>query len=281
LSEAAPVVTCLVINPIAGAPFSGAVASFSDADGGTLSSFSAKVDWGDGTSTTGSIAANSNGGFTVSGTHTYASYGSYTLMVEVDDTDGSKGKASRAITVANLGIGVQKGQAGGIGFWHNNNGQKLLNSFSGGPNATALANWLAATFPNLYGINATAGNLTGKTNAQVAAFYLTLFNLSGPKLDAQVLATALNVYATTQSLGGTAAQTYGFKVDAYGLGAASFSVGANGPAFGVVNNTTLNVYQLLLAANKKAVGGVLYGGDQSLRNQAINVFDAINQAGGL
>src|SRR5439155_21363531 len=135
--------------------------------------------------------------------------------------------------------------------------------------------------PNLYGAGAGSHNLTGMTNAQVAAFYQGLFNLSRPKLDAEVLATALNVYATTLSLSGTVAQAYGFTVNAYGLGADSFNVGANGPAFGVANNTTLNVYELLLAANKKAVNGVLYGGDQTLRNEAINVFDAINQAGNI
>src|SRR5205807_478867 len=100
---------------------------------------------------------------------------------------------------------------------------------------------------NLYGAGAGSSNLTGQTNAQVAAYYLSLFSQSGPKLEAQVLATALNVYATTLSLGGTAAGAYGFKVTAAGLGADSFNVGSNGQAFGVANNTTLNVYQLLKA----------------------------------
>ena len=36
-----------------------------------------------------------------------------------------------------------------------------------------LGNWLATTFPNMYG--AGANNLAGKTNAEVAAFYTTLF----------------------------------------------------------------------------------------------------------
>jgi hypothetical protein len=114
---------------------------------------------------------------------------------------------------------VQAGQSAGIGFWHNKNGQTLIDSFNGGDNSTALADWLATTFPNLYGANAGVNNLTGKTNDQVAAFSESLFHESGMKLDAQVLATALNVYATTQSLGGTAAAAYGFTVDAYGLGA--------------------------------------------------------------
>ena len=113
----------------------------------------------------------------------------------------------------------------------------------------------------------------------MAAFYLTLFEEKGPKLDAQVLATALNVYATTLSLGGTAAQQYGLTVTAYGLGASSFNVGSSGAAFGVANNTTLNVFEILKAANKHAAAGVLYGGDVGLIDLANPVFDGINSAG--
>ena len=170
---------------------------------------------------------------------------------------------------------------GGIGFWHNKNGQALIISFNGGPTATALANWLAATFPNLYGASAGGNNLTGNTNAQVAAFYQHLFGLSAPKLDAQVLATALNVYATTSSLGGTAGVACGFVVTAAGLGNSACNVGACGAAFGVPNNATLTVLTLLEEANAQAVLGVLYNGNTTLRTQAATVFAGINSAGGL
>src|SRR5262249_38891081 len=111
------------------------------------------------------------------------------------------------------GTPVQQGQSAGIGFWANKKGQALINSFNGGSPATALSAWLATTFSNMYGSNAGANNLTGQTNAQVAAFYQSLFNNSATKLDAEVLATALNVYATTSSLGGGPAATQdGFTV---------------------------------------------------------------------
>ena len=184
-------------------------------------------------------------------------------------------------TVTSLGQGVQHGLTGGIGFWHNKNGQALINGFNGGSNATALSSWLATTFPNLYGAGAGANNLTGETNAQVAAFYQSQFALSGSNVEAEVLATALNVYATTQSLGGTAGQAYGFTVSAAGLGADSFNVGADGAAFGVANNTTLNVYELLKAVDRQAVFGVLYNGDKNLRKQANDLFDALNKAGAI
>jgi hypothetical protein len=95
----------------------------------------------------------------------------------------------------------------------------------------------------------------------------------------QVLATALNVYATTLSLGGTAAQSYGFLVSAEGLGAVSFNVRQAGAAFGVANGTNLNVYELLQRVNQRAVNGVLYNGNAPLRGLCEDLFERLNRAG--
>jgi hypothetical protein len=220
-----------------------------------------------------------------------ADQGTYTFVVifqtEGNPTVTATDKAhatiigtSAAITVT-ADPAIDEGQAAGIGFWQNKNGQALIQSFNGGPGSTALANWLAACFPNLYGACAGSDNLTGQTNAQVAAFYQRLFGRSSPKLDAQVLATALNVYASTSSLGGTAGAAYGFVVTAAGLGGSASNVGACGAAFGVPNSATLTVLTILEEANAQAVLGVLYNGKTTLRNQAVTVFDSINSAGGL
>jgi hypothetical protein len=75
----------------------------------------------------------------------------------------------------------------------------------------------------------------------VAAFFQTLWCQGDNSPDAQVLAAALNVYATTLSLGGTVGQAYGFLVTNEGLGAVPFTVNQGGAALGVVNGTTLNV----------------------------------------
>jgi len=184
-------------------------------------------------------------------------------------------------TVTNLGQGVTHGLTGDAGFWHNSSGQALINSFNGGSSATALSAWLAASFPNLYGAGAGGNNLSGQTNAQVAAFFESQFALPSPTVEAQVLATALDVYATTLSLGGTAGQAYGFTVTATGLGADSYNVGSDGAAFGVANKTTLNVYELLKAVDRQAVNGVLYNGDKTLRNEANDLFSTLNQAGSI
>ena len=54
-----------------------------------------------------------------------------------------------------------------------------------------------------------------------------------------------------------------------------------GDAFGVANNSTLTLLDLLLDADAQAVNGVLYGGNAAKRNEANAVFSAVNQAGGI
>jgi len=172
------------------------------------------------------------------------------------------------------------GMTATIGFWQNKNGQALLKSLNGSANATNLGNWLATNFPKLFGAQSGSRNLAGKTNTQIAdLFKNVLFKVQGQKLDAQVMAVAFAVYVTNSTLAGTVAGSYGFKVTAAGTGAASYNVGSNGAAFGVANNTSLTILQILQAANAQAVNGVLYNGITSLRNNANTVFDGINNAG--
>lgn len=269
----------VAVTATAGAPLAGVVATFVDANPfGFAGEFSATVQWGDGETSTGSIVA-SGGSFQVIGNHTYAAAGLQPVIVQIVSVGGSTAPAAGTIQVADLGLSVQKGQTATIGFWHNKHGQNLIQSFNGGPNATTLATWLATMLPNLFGAGAGGNNLTGKTNADVATLFVQLFRQSGPKLEAQILATALNVYATTLSLGGTVGQAYGFRVTDYGLGASAFNVGGSGAAFGVPNNTTLNVYQILRAANQRAATGFLFSGDRRMRSLANDVFSGINEAG--
>jgi hypothetical protein len=181
---------------------------------------------------------------------------------------------------------VHRGQAAGIGFWNNTKGQALIKSLPVVTNAdgsvTSVANWLAATLPHMFGIYAGSNNLTGQSNAYVAALFQQDFVLKGVKLDAQVLATALSVYATNATLDSTGvAAQYGFTVSGDGLGAAAVNVGSDGDAFGVANNTTMTVMDLLLATDAQSVNGVLYNGNATKRSHAIDVYSAINQAGGL
>jgi hypothetical protein len=56
-------------------------------------------------------------------------------------------------------------------------------------------------------------------------------------------------------------------------------VGNDGAAVGVANNTTMNVYGILIAINQRAVNGVLYNGDSGLRGLCEDLCERLNRAG--
>jgi streptogramin lyase len=79
--------TATTISATEGAPFSGVVGSFTDPDiQGTPSDFQATINWGDGTKTAGQISEDASHTFYVTGSHTYAEYGSG-LKVSVSIAD--------------------------------------------------------------------------------------------------------------------------------------------------------------------------------------------------
>lgn len=103
-----------------------------------------------------------------------------------------------------------------------------------------------------------------------------------------MLATALAVYVTNETLAGTTASSFGFQVTASGVGAATFNVGSSGAAFGVADGTVLSVLDILLATDERSTDGLLYDTDGSetiddferfLRTLANEVYSAINEAG--
>jgi hypothetical protein len=201
-----------------------------------------------------------------------------------------------------------------IGFWANKNGEALIESLNGGPNSTQLGNWLAATFPNMYGedalYDAASGddqgmNLAGKTNAEIADIYRYLHkrnkktSVAGgpPKVDAQVLAVALATYVTSETLaGGAYAADYGFATSADGIAYDTFSVlnvlsaqeaddlGLS-PVMDAAGNVT--IIDILLMTNKKSLEGRLFDAyddsgsslEIALRTLANELFTGINEFG--
>ena len=167
----------------------------------------------------------------------------------------------------------------------------MILALNGGSTSTQLGDWLAVTFPNMYGINAGDNDLTGQDNAYVAAFYQRLFGLTinttpgGPaKLEAEVLSVALATYVTNSTLAGDAAVEYGFAVSEDGLAAEVFNVGVCGDAFDVDDHSLITVMDLLLATDANSDGGLLYDVDDSgtleeweieLRYLADDVYAAI------
>jgi hypothetical protein len=75
------------VSATEGLNFSGKVASFTDTNSSsTASEFSASIKWGDGVTTTGTVAGSQSTGYTVSGTHTYSEENSYTMTISITDT---------------------------------------------------------------------------------------------------------------------------------------------------------------------------------------------------
>jgi hypothetical protein len=96
------------ISATEGLAFSGAVATFTDANpNGPLGDFSATINWGDGSSSAGTVATAVGGGFMVSGSHTYADEGNYSVSVFISDVGGASITANGSAAVADASLAAQ------------------------------------------------------------------------------------------------------------------------------------------------------------------------------
>jgi hypothetical protein len=98
--------TGIAISATEGAAFSGMVASFTYSDSSAdASAFDARVDWGDGSApTSGVVVRGADGGFAVTGSHTYTEEGSYRLSVTISATSGTGATAMGATSVADAAL---------------------------------------------------------------------------------------------------------------------------------------------------------------------------------
>ena len=98
--------TAAAFDASEGAVFSGAVASFSDANGGaTAADFTATIRWGDGTTSIGTVTG--TGPFTVSGTHSYSEGGSYPTLVTIKDDGGSALTISGTASISDFPVSLE------------------------------------------------------------------------------------------------------------------------------------------------------------------------------
>ncbi|HET6246254.1 MAG TPA: hypothetical protein VFE47_01020 [Tepidisphaeraceae bacterium] len=87
-------------NILEGRSFTAAVATFHDNNSAsTTAKLSATINWGDGTTSTGSIVSNGSGNFTVNGTHTYHDEGTYHPVISIHDTDGQSASVTSTVIV--------------------------------------------------------------------------------------------------------------------------------------------------------------------------------------
>src|SRR5437588_676491 len=118
--------------------FSGTVANFTDPNtGGSAGEFTATIDWGDGTSSSGTVSG-SGGSYSVKGSHTYTSTGKFTAKVHVVDEGGSTADATTTLLIfgttkgGNFVIGDKNAVVGNaVTFWSSEWPSK--NPLSGGP----------------------------------------------------------------------------------------------------------------------------------------------------
>ncbi len=90
------------ITATEGTDFSGAVATITDADtNATASEYTATIDWGDDSTSVGTVSGDKGGPFTVSGSHTYADEKAYTITVTITDVDNATNGAL-ATSTANV-----------------------------------------------------------------------------------------------------------------------------------------------------------------------------------
>ena len=141
--------------------FSGTVATFTDANpGGTVADFTATIDWGDGTTTAGTVTGPTGGPFTVTGTHTFATLGSHTINVAIADDGGSTAKAAGCSVLVYVPVPFTIGDGNSatgtsVTFW----GAQWwkLNTLSGGPAPASFKGFaLKPASPNC-GTNWTTG----------------------------------------------------------------------------------------------------------------------------
>jgi hypothetical protein len=262
------------------------VHDFVSVTGGATPTGNVTIDWFLNNACTGAPAANSgsialaaNGTVDATGfafTVTTAGGRAFRAHYLGDATHPAADGPCEPLTVT--GDGLRKGDTATIGFWHNKNGQAVINCLNGGSSSTALGNFLATTYPSLFGAGPNSiSNFTGKTNSQIAAIYLggSFFDASGQKVNAQIFGVALAAYVTKTSSGGTCGASFGFNSSAGGTGAKTVNVGSNGHLLGpgFVDNGTYTIDQLLAGANAAKAAGTFNA------NAWNEVMSAINETG--
>ena len=179
--------------------------------------------------------------------------GTYTVVASFAGNNNYN-SASKTATITIVRGTVQIGQTATIGFWANSNGLNLITALGTDKSGNSLVGqWLAAQFLNLF------GSLSNAKPSGVWNYNLSLFNTTNPpKLEAQVMATALSAYVTDTSLNSTktgqmTATKYGFNLSPSpgALGARTWNVGSGGSPLGLNNYTLYTVMQILKAADSK------------------------------
>jgi hypothetical protein len=100
-SSNAPQATGTTATATHNVAFAGNVASFvGDSAGATAADYTARIDWGNGTTTTGTIARTGDNTFGVSSGVTYLNPGKYTVTITISDSGGGSTTVTTTLLVA-------------------------------------------------------------------------------------------------------------------------------------------------------------------------------------
>jgi hypothetical protein len=154
------------IQATSGQPFSGVVATFTDANvQAQASNFTATVYWGDGTSSDATISADPKGGFDVNATHTY--------------------------NTTNSGVEYWSGFGWGVPFWSGNQEFEVTVSISDTSSADrAIAKSLATVAPAPPSLSVTANKISATVGQQFSGVVAT-FTDTDPKATAGTLTATI------------------------------------------------------------------------------------------
>jgi hypothetical protein len=127
----------------------------------------------------------------------------------------SGSSSSQTVTVCNIGTGALT-----MGFWKNTNGQGIIKTYCGGTSGTSLMTYLSGFNPFKDDTSTTcSGQASYVSGVITKASCTSSTNTCNTMLRAQMLATALDVYFSTPSLGGNRIGAYnglGTKTPALG-----------------------------------------------------------------
>jgi hypothetical protein len=201
----------VTVNGIVGQAVSGVFATFNDLDpNGNAKDYTATINFGDGHFQNGTIAADGNGGFTVSGSNVYSHAGLFPINVDIADFGGGNGLAGSAPTLSV-------------------NNTALI---AAGPSTTALAVSPAAT---LFGQAVTLTATVTGTGGAVPTGTVTFFD-GGTQLGAAGLTNGhASLTVTTLAPGGHAlTAVYGGDANFTGGGSSAAPVSVSPNVTGLV-----------------------------------------------
>jgi streptogramin lyase len=133
--------------------FTGTTATFSNVVASLIADYSATIDWGDGHASGGTLTVDSDGNFDVSGSHTYAAEGSYSVTTTLSPWPGG---------IFEPGIGVFAGGVKPIAV----KSPTVLGTGAVGNSATAVLKPVAKTTSTTANFGLPIGGLGGSTIAE-------------------------------------------------------------------------------------------------------------------